>query len=415
MFDGRGEIIVQVSGVSKLYARKPSVSRARLSQTLWRVATLRRPDPATLSTGEFWAVQNVSFDVRRGEAVGIIGLNGSGKTTLLRMLAGQILPDRGEINVVGSPASMIDLTAGFSTGASGRANVFLRGAALGRSRKEMEAKFDEIVDFAELGSAIDAPISTYSSGMLMRLAFSIMVASQPDILFVDEILAVGDFRFRQKCLTKIREIREQCSIVMVSHSMMDIRRFCDRVIVMNQGHPIFIGAPDEGIRIYQESAEQTTSDARKSAVPPTIALEVSRPECLTDIQVNWQNADEDGDLRIEYGEGIQLDFEATVATQIVKPVIGVPIYNDDGTLLTAFSTDGSDVLSGLAKGDRLKLRFATPNIMLNPGKYTVFAAMVDGTEFLYRQRLPSLIVRPSSRLHWGTYTTDYSIERLPDS
>lgn len=412
MFDGRGEIIVQVSGVSKLYARKPSVSRARLSQTLWRVATLRRPDPATLSTGEFWAVQNVSFDVRRGEAVGIIGLNGSGKTTLLRMLAGQILPDRGEINVVGSPASMIDLTAGFSTGASGRANVFLRGAALGRSRKEMEAKFDEIVDFAELGSAIDAPISTYSSGMLMRLAFSIMVASQPDILFVDEILAVGDFRFRQKCLTKIREIREQCSIVMVSHNMMDIRRFCDRVIVMNQGHPIFIGAPDEAIEIYESGAQSSASNQAKSFSSPVIPANIERPDLLDDVKVNIKLELQDDCFLVDFSSPLEIEITGDLKQETKNMVIGIPVYNQNNELMTGFSTDGRIFDVSLNTPGKFSLMLRIRDIGLNPGVYRLALGIVDGAEFLCMREIGNLVIRASRLPTWGHFTASYTVEYL---
>ena len=208
----QSDTVLEVEYLSKLYSRAQGATRQRLARTFGRILLGLSPKPPTnLKKGEFWSLKNVSFSLKRGEALGIIGFNGAGKTTLLRLLAGQLLPDEGEIRILGKVAAMIDLTAGFQMTASGKRNIFLRGAMLGRSQKEITSTYDEIIDFAELGDAIDAPVSTYSSGMLMRLAFSIMVAIGPDVLFIDEILSVGDFRFRQKCLARIRELREKAA------------------------------------------------------------------------------------------------------------------------------------------------------------------------------------------------------------
>jgi ABC-type polysaccharide/polyol phosphate transport system ATPase subunit len=228
--------------MSKLYSREQISTRQRLASTFTR-SIMGRPSrsPKNLKSGEFWSLDDISFTLKRGEALGVIGFNGSGKTTLLRTLAGQLLPDKGEIRILGDAAAMIDLTAGFEMSASGSRNIHLRGAMLGRSKKDIEEKYDEILDFAELGDAINAPVSTYSSGMLMRLAFSIMVMSKPDILLIDEILSVGDFAFRQKCLARIREMRAHAAFVFVSHSMSSIKLFCDRTMVLNKGKMVFIG------------------------------------------------------------------------------------------------------------------------------------------------------------------------------
>ncbi len=195
------DTVLEVDHMSKLYSREQISTRQRLATTFTR-ALMGRPSrpPKKLKCGEFWSLGDISFTLKRGEALGVIGLNGAGKTTLLRILAGQLLPDKGEIRILGDAVAMIDLTAGFQMSASGSRNIHLRGAMLGRSKEDIEAMYDEILDFAELGDAINAPVSTYSSGMLMRLAFSIMVMAKPDVLLIDEILSVGDFAFRQKCL-----------------------------------------------------------------------------------------------------------------------------------------------------------------------------------------------------------------------
>ena len=184
----QNEVILEVEGVSKLFSRSVTTTRQRMSKVFWKTLIHRSVEEVTeLENGEFWSIDNVSFTLRRGESLGIIGFNGAGKTTLLRILAGQMLPDRGEVRVWGKSVSMIDLTAGFSSSASGRKNIYLRGAMLGRSRAQIDENLDEIIEFAELGDAIDAPINTYSSGMRMRLAFSIMIKTNPDILFLSLI------------------------------------------------------------------------------------------------------------------------------------------------------------------------------------------------------------------------------------
>ena len=179
MIDMQSEVILEVKDLSKLFSRSQRVARSRLAKSFIRSLVGKSlPKDAKLSPEEFWSLRDVQFTLKRGEALGVIGLNGAGKTTLLRILAGQMLPDQGEVRIVGKVVAMIDLTAGFQMNASGMENIYLRGAMLGREKKEMDAVIDEIVAFSELGDALSAPVSTYSSGMLMRLAFSIMMSSE---------------------------------------------------------------------------------------------------------------------------------------------------------------------------------------------------------------------------------------------
>jgi len=177
-----------------------------------------------LRAGEFWAVDRVSFEVRRGEALGIIGPNGSGKTTLLRMLNGIFMPDRGTIDIDGRVGGLIHVGAGFHPMLTGRENIYVNGAILGMTKKEIDRKFDAIVDFADIGDFLDAPVKQYSSGMYVRLGFAIAVHADPDILLVDEVLAVGDRDFSLKCYQKMKEIRERgTTIILVSHNEYVIR------------------------------------------------------------------------------------------------------------------------------------------------------------------------------------------------
>ncbi len=203
---------------------------------------------------ELWALRNVSFQVRPGEAVGLVGANGSGKSTLLQLAAGVLRPTEGQLRVAGRVSPLIELAAGFDPELSGRDNVFLNGALLGRSRREMARRLDAIVEFAELAEFIDVPVKNYSSGMYARLGFAVAVDVEPEILIVDEVLAVGDERFQAKCVERIRAIRARgTTLLHVSHSMEQVTGLCERVIVLHRGRVLHDGAPQEAIRRYRES------------------------------------------------------------------------------------------------------------------------------------------------------------------
>ncbi len=199
-----------------------------------------------------WALKDVSFKVKQGETVGVIGRNGSGKSTLLQVLCGILRPTVGEIVVNGRVSALLELGAGFHPEFSGRENVYMNGAIMGLSRKEMDFRFQEIADFAEIGAFIEQPVRTYSSGMFVRLAFACAVNIAPDILIVDEALAVGDAYFQQKCMQKIMEFRENGgSMLLVSHDMTSVKTLCDSAILLDKGVVIERGDPARVVDRYQ--------------------------------------------------------------------------------------------------------------------------------------------------------------------
>lgn len=203
---------------------------------------------------EFWALKNVSFEVERGEVVGIIGHNGAGKSTLLKVISGILKPTGGELEVHGNVVPMLELGSGFDHDLTGRENIFLNGSILGYSEKYLKEKYDQIVEFSELGKFIDVPIRNYSSGMLMRLAFSIATVVQPEILIVDEILAVGDAAFQEKSKARMLELMGGgTTVLFVSHSLEQIREMCDRVIWLEHGQIKAIGATKEICDAYEAS------------------------------------------------------------------------------------------------------------------------------------------------------------------
>jgi ABC-type polysaccharide/polyol phosphate transport system ATPase subunit len=201
----------------------------------------------------FMALSDLSLTVYRGEVVGIIGQNGAGKSTLLKLIAKVLRPTSGKVFVRGRVAPLLELGAGFHPDLTGRENVFLYGALLGFDRKSMEQQFDRIVDFAELGDFIDAPLRTFSSGMAARLGFAVATDVRPDILIVDEILGVGDEAFQRKCTKKIHTFQEQgASILIVSHSMASVKTMCQRVVWLDHGQVHFVGNPDDAIKEYRD-------------------------------------------------------------------------------------------------------------------------------------------------------------------
>ncbi|UYZ34722.1 ABC transporter ATP-binding protein [Clostridium beijerinckii] len=195
---------------------------------------------------EFWALKDVSFNIKKGEAIGIVGLNGSGKSTLLKIIAQVMKPTKGSVTVNGSIAPLIELGAGFDMDLSARENIFLNGAVLGYSRAEMKKKFEEIMDFAELWDFVDVAVKNYSSGMIARLGFAIATAHTPDILIVDEILGVGDYKFQEKCEKRMNEIISHgATIIFVSHSIKQVRELCTRAVWIEKGNVVMIGDVEE--------------------------------------------------------------------------------------------------------------------------------------------------------------------------
>ena len=237
--------------------------------------TLREFIPALLKgngwSDPFYALQDVTFTIKKGETVGIVGRNGSGKSTCLKLIAGVMAPSDGEVHVHGRVSPLIELGAGFHPDLTGRENVYLNASILGMSNRDIRAGFDEIVEFAELHDFMDTPVKRYSSGMYMRLGFSVAVHSDPDILLVDEVLAVGDALFAEKCMAKIRQMHERgVTIVIVSHSVDMIREFCERAFLLSGGHLVEEGSASRIVDNYWQLAhaeEVAAEAARLTALP----------------------------------------------------------------------------------------------------------------------------------------------------
>src|SRR6185369_15551619 len=244
---------IELDNVSKVYRRYSGRHFATLKSALLQRSVLRDLQPSET----FPALKDVSFRVPKGSAFGVIGRNGSGKSTALKVVAGITKPTSGTVRVDGRVSALIELGAGFHPELSGRENVFINGIMLGLSKREIEARFDEIVDFAELREFIDAPVKTYSSGMYMRLGFAVAIHVDPDVLLVDEVLAVGDEGFTHKCLDKFAEFRRRGrTILLVTHSLGLVERFCDEAVWLDHGRLEGDGDPKRVIGTYLSAVEK---------------------------------------------------------------------------------------------------------------------------------------------------------------
>ncbi len=270
------DIAISVQGLGKCY-QIYNAPRDRLKQfILPRLQRLvKRPQRHYFR--EFWALKNVTFDIKKGESVGIIGRNGSGKSTLLQVIAGTLSPTGGDVLVNGRIAALLELGSGFNAEFTGRENVFMNASVLGLSQEEIASRFQEIADFANIGDFIEQPVKTYSSGMLVRLAFAVSVCVQPDILIIDEALAVGDMAFQFKCLERLKQLIESgTTLLFVSHDISLVRSFCDLTLLLDQGLPVAFGPSLEVTETYLMNARQeqmANSINRTVSIKPRVAEE----------------------------------------------------------------------------------------------------------------------------------------------
>jgi lipopolysaccharide transport system ATP-binding protein len=288
----------------------------------------------------FWCLQDVSFEVARGQTIGIIGPNGSGKSTLLRLIGGVGRPDKGDLSVNGRIGALLDLGAGFHNDLSGRDNIFISGVIAGLTRRQVSERFDDIVSFAELESFLDNPLRTYSSGMRMRLAFAVATHIDPDILLIDEILSVGDLTFQSKCLERVNRFKRQgCTMLLVSHDNGQVEKFCDAVLWLKKGKVNAYGPPKEVIRAYSEemayATRSRTPDDRPNGQASNgnhLILNENRFGSL-EVEISAVRIlDGNGDpvQKINNGDPLRLEIDYRSNTPADDPFFGVTISKQDG-------------------------------------------------------------------------------------
>ena len=284
-----------------------------------------------LRKDEFWAVQDVSFEVKQGEVLGIIGPNGSGKTTLLKMINGIFMPDKGKIEVNGRVGALIEVGAGFHPLLTGRENIYVNGAILGMSKKEIDKKFDEIVEFADIGDFLDTPVKYYSSGMFVRLGFAVAVHCDPDILLVDEVLAVGDLSFSLKCHRKMSEFRQKGkTVVLVSHNMQAIRNICEKVVWLDGGKNKEIGEVHHISDLYE-----TNIIMDKKSGYGTTGKELHYDPSAKIVKGEFLDNNNRICTDFKVGDYFKLRIHYDCRRIIEDPIFTVSIYNLDGLVVSS--------------------------------------------------------------------------------
>ncbi len=378
------EVLVRVNGVSKKFCRD-------LKKSLWYgvkdvAAELfpfgkqkseirdRRSDSSSLSSdlgpptsdpglrpGEFWAVKDVSFELRRGECLGLIGRNGAGKTTLLKMLNGLIKPDEGTIEMRGRVGALIALGAGFNPILSGRENVYVNGSILGLSKEEIDSKIEDIIDFAEIRDFIDSPVQSYSSGMQVRLGFAVATALDPDILILDEVLAVGDAAFRAKCYNRVVALRKKAAVIFVTHSMEQVARICDSTLLLSKGQIAFLGDVGEGVQRYDKinelGAEQDPYFI--SLHPPISAFKLK--ELLTVVQS---------------GNPLKFGVEIETTAPLINFKIRISFYSSSGAIVAEVNQSSNDYNLSLHTGLN-RMNIELPVAPLRHGTYRLGCNIID--------------------------------------
>jgi ABC-type polysaccharide/polyol phosphate transport system ATPase subunit len=437
------EPLIEARGLTKAYRiwDRPS---SRLTAPLYEAASRLVPRAlggralagrAAARYRDFYALRDVGFAVRRGEATGIIGRNGSGKSTLLQLIAGTLMPTSGTVSVTGRVSALLELGSGFNPDFSGRENVFLNGAIYGFTHGEMAGRMEEIAAFADIGDFLEQPVRTYSSGMMMRLAFAVAVNVQPDVLIIDEALAVGDVFFSQKCFQRIREIVHRgATLIFVSHDMGAVQSLCDRALLLNQGSLLFDGAPEDCVSRYFNLHKPAARSGKAVAgvhapVDPAARAAVLQADVLPAAKSRH------GDRALEVlaaavldGHGAATwDFEmmhrASVRmllranAEIRMPSVGVQVHDRMGNLVFAAGTSQLRFpLPALAKGQEILLEFRVA-LNLQPGAYTL---SLDAAEFdeenpnvgVFFDRVGGL--GPLNVAHHGGITLPfYGISQLP--
>jgi len=354
------------------------------------------------------ALREVSFGVNRGEAFGVIGRNGSGKSTLLKIISGILKPTSGTISVNGRIAALIELGAGFHPEITGRENIYINGIMLGLTRRDIDERFDRIVEFSGIGDFLDQPVKTYSSGMYVRLGFAVAVHVDPDILLIDEVLAVGDEEFSARCIAKIQEMKLRgVTLIFVTHQLDQVRNLCDRALWLDHGLVEAIGDPMRVVDAYLQevsggvaAAEPVEEEEEEAAQPKKDARDEERWGSGEVLLKHVALTDHRGGELVAIGAGspVTIDIDVEVRAPQNDFVFGLGIYHADGTCVYGTNTDVEGYASQRLDANA-RVRFVTPSLDLVAGTYRIDAAVHtrNGRAFDYRRNVVRFVV--GSRVH----------------
>lgn len=391
------ETLVKVDGLNKKFCRG-------LKKSLWygmqdlgsEILGHRHGGDGELRPDEFWAVKDVSFELKQGKCIGLIGHNGAGKTTLLRMLNGLIKPDGGRIEMRGRVGALIALGAGFNPILTGRENIYVNATVLGLTKKEIDAKLPEIIEFADIGEFIDAPVQSYSSGMGVRLGFAIAANTSPDILLLDEVLAVGDIAFQAKCFNTLADFRQRgVASILVSHNMHHIARYADQLLYLKNGRIAFSGGPDQGIEKFLADMDQSGSgtDSETTAWSQTYG---SGKVVFTDGR--FRNATGDVVTAIDVGEAVTLELDYERHAELDQPpILDIIIRDREGIVFQGTNHVAGHPFGELRRKGCIRVKFHDFPINTHYVEF-FFSLLASGTsEVLDWKRHIRLNIRPNPK------------------
>jgi len=364
------DIVLGFDQVSKRYRLRRGWHFSSVGEAIGRLRRRVRAGNGT-SADFFWALRDVTFQIRRGESVGLIGSNGAGKSTTLKILSRVTVPTTGTFSAVGRIGALIEVGAGFHFDLTGRENVFLNGAIMGMSRREVESKFNSIVSFAEIERFIDTPIKYYSSGMAVRLGFAVAAHINPDILLVDEVLAVGDAAFQAKCLNKLAELREQAkTIVLVSHNMTNIIQHCNRVVWLDRGTVRAVGDPETIVEEYLRAMSPSAPTTRSA----DSMIDGDAPVRI--VSVVARNHRGEMNEPLVYGAPAALEVEYEVVGPVVDPVLGITFENANGQALGGLTSRFAGMKLDVSQ-PRGTVRLVLDPVIFTRGLYKLSVSLQD--------------------------------------
>jgi lipopolysaccharide transport system ATP-binding protein len=392
-----GEVLIKADHVSKKFAKDLKKSLLYGLSDVFSGITRKKQDKS-LRKDEFWAVKDISFEVRRGECLGLIGHNGAGKSTLLKILNGLIAPDEGSVTMYGKVGALIELGAGFNPILTGRENIYNNAAVLGFTKKEIDSKIEDIIDFAEIREFIDMPVQNYSSGMKVRLGFAIAAQMKPDVLIVDEVLAVGDLGFILKCFKTIDAILPETAIIFVSHNMPMVSRICSQIILMEHGIAEFQGGKvSTGIDLYYNKFS-TNGDGQVIYTDNSIQLIDACIEGLNKINDVYS---------VQWGNTVNLKFTIKNNKLLKIPYISLAIYDKEERGIAEVFPEEQN-LTMINGKEEITFTFQLNNIYLSKGFYNVtFTASEDfGSNIYYKIHRAITIQIVHEKQVWTSFLMD---------
>jgi lipopolysaccharide transport system ATP-binding protein len=347
--------------------------------------------PTKVRSRDFWALRELTTTIERGQTVGIVGQNGSGKSTLLQLIVGTLTPTTGQVQTHGRIAALLELGSGFNPEFTGRQNVFFNGRVLGLTQAEITDRFDAIAAFADIGDMLEQPVKTYSSGMFIRLAFAVVINTDPDILIVDEALAVGDIYFQQKCFERIRQLRDRgVTILFVSHDSGSVFRLCDRAILLEQGKVLLDGPPKPVLDLYEANmlkafekqpapmAATVAPAATPATTPPAVPSSNIESDELAQVQfVQIRDASGQPIPTVTSGQSIQIAIGIQFGEAFAAPHIGFKLRNRQGEVVFETNTHCmGQAIGPVTPNELIEVRFAC-EIPLIDGQYTISVGIAD--------------------------------------